>query len=86
MSNSEETPKFKLSDDAILLVREIIQLSLLTGTNIVDHFRNVEMELRDGKLVPSERYIAAYNANIEKMNKEFAEQAELAQKTVVAES
>lgn len=76
---------FKLSDDAILMVRELIQLSLLTGTNIVDHFRAFQLEPVEGKthmLSPTPEYIEAYNAMVIKLNEDAIRQQEEAQKTV----
>jgi hypothetical protein len=60
--------KFKLSDDLIAVVRELVQLALITGTNIVDHLRAVEVEL-DGqeKIVPTVVYIEAYNKMVEEL-------------------
>lgn len=83
-----ERQVFKLSDDAILMVRELIQLSLLTGTNIVDHFRALQMEPIDGKahlLAPTPEYIDAYNDMVKKLNEEALKQQEEAQKTAAVE-
>ena len=78
---------FVLTDETISLVREILQLSLYTGTNIVDHLRAVRLdENGDGKLVPNNDYVEAYN----KMVSDFAERAtaarEEAQQTQAGDS
>jgi len=67
-----ETKSLKLSDDTIALIRELVQLSILTGTNLVDHMRAVRLEVVDGATQPTEAYIKAYNAQIE----ELAQRAE----------
>lgn len=86
-SNSETTRTiFKLSDDAILMIRELIQVSILTGTNIVDHFRGMKLESTDGvSLSPTEEYISAYNEMVVKMNEEIVKRQEEAQKAVASE-
>lgn len=46
MSNNQQTPKklYKLSDDVIVMIRELLQLSLLMNTNLVDNFRSLRLE------------------------------------------
>lgn len=74
--NNNETTKeakkttYKVSDDLIAVFRELVQLSLLTGTNIVDHMRAVRVELVDGAVVPTEEYINQYNAYIEELERQ----------------
>lgn len=71
---SEENKKdLRLSDDAIAVVRELIQLSILTGTNIVDHMRAIRLELVDGVVFPTQEYVDAYNAQIEELAKKAEE-------------
>ena len=60
--------KLKLSDDLIAVVRELVQLALITGTNIVDHLRAVEVELDEQeKVVPTVGYVEAYNKMVEEL-------------------
>lgn len=70
---SEDNKELKLSDDAIALVRELVQLSILTGTNIVDHMRAIRLELVDGAVYPTEAYVNAYNAQIEELTRKAEE-------------
>lgn len=70
---NEETMKrtvFRVSDDLIAVFRELVQLSLLTGTNIVDHMRAVRVEVVDGQVVPTEEYVTQYNAYIEELERQ----------------
>lgn len=76
---------FKLSDDAILMVRELIQVSILTGTNIVDHFRGMQLEESPVGLVPTPEYIDTYNNMVKKMNEEMLARQEEAQKAIAGE-
>jgi len=73
---SESAASYKLGDDLIAVVRELLQLSILTGTNIVDHLRAVTAEVNPdtGKLVPTDQYVGAYNEMITELVKK-AEQA-----------
>lgn len=83
-----ERKVYKFSDDAILMVRELIQLSILTGTNIVDHFRAMQLEPVEGKehmLAPTPEYIEAYNAMVVKLNEEAVRAQEEAQKTAAVD-
>lgn len=75
----------KLSDDAILMVRELIQVSILTGTNIVDHFRGMQLEVSPSGLTPTPEYIEAYNNMVKKMNEEMVARQETAQQSVAGE-
>lgn len=91
MTEKEATkPVFKMSDDLIAMVREIVQLSLLTGTNLIDHFRAVQMEqveVKPGYLTITEDYLKAYNEMIIKLNEEVVRKQEEMQKvTAVADT
>lgn len=82
MSDNEKKI-FKIGDDLIAVIRELVQLSLITGTSIVDHIRaiHVEIDSETGKLVPTERYVEAYNAMVSQLQ----EQAESAVEKQAAE-
>lgn len=79
-NNNGQSPKrhYKLGDDLIAVIRELVQLSILTGTNVVDHFRAINFEIHEqtGKAVPTQDYMDAYSDMMEKLQ----EQAEQAQK------
>ena len=66
-----ERKLFKLSDDFIGMVRELVQLSLLTGTNIVDHMRSLVFEAsleEPGKVTVCPEYVDAYNKMVSTLN------------------
>lgn len=73
-NNQTPTPAdrqtFRLSDDLIGMVRELIQLALLTGTNIVDHMRALVVEVGpDGRSVTiTPEYVESYNQMILQLN------------------
>jgi len=79
-------PTLRLGDDLIAVVRELIQLSLLTGTNIVDHMRAVRVETVEGMVVPTDEYVEAYNAQITELQKQAEAQAEEMQKTLAQDA
>ncbi len=57
----------KLNDEVIGHVAKILQMALLTGTDIVDHLRMVVLEVQDGELFLNEDYVNNHNENIENM-------------------
>lgn len=80
---------FKLSDDSIVMIRELIQLSLLTGTNVVDHLRafrceEIKTDTVTRYLSPSEEYVGAYNEMIAKLNEESMRKAKEAQEKLAS--
>jgi hypothetical protein len=74
-TQQEETLVVKMSDDLIAIIRELVQLSILTGTNIVDHFRAItcEIDAKTSRLVPTEEYVEAYNVMVDQLVKQAEE-------------
>jgi flagellar capping protein FliD len=79
---------FKMSDDLIAVVRELVQLSLITGTNIVDHLRAIELEVDSdsNKMIPTIDYINAYNAMVEELVKKANESQKKLDQSVLDDS
>jgi hypothetical protein len=77
-------PAFKLSDEFIGQVAKLVQLGILTGTNVVDHLRLVRVTTsEDGQeIVLTSEYRENFNANIEKMLAEVEEIKEEMRSTV----
>lgn len=68
---------YKIDDNVIAMVRELVQLSLLTGTNIVDHLRSVVVEVHpeDKRYVTlCPEYVESYNRMVENLNKQAEQQ------------
>lgn len=86
----EITPvqKYKLSDEVIGIVRELVQLSLLTGTNLVDHMRAVVVETTaDGKYITvSPEYVESYNKYIDNLNAQAEAEMKAMQETSATNS
>ena len=58
----------KLQDSAIAQVAKIVQMAILTGTDIVDHLRMLELEEdKEGKLTLEKEYKEVFDRSIEKM-------------------
>ena len=60
----------KLNDEVIAHVAKILQLALITGTDIVDHMRMLVLDESDNQLYLNEEYIKNSEANIERMLQE----------------
>lgn len=66
----------RLNDSVIAHFVKLLQLGLLTGTDIVDHFRMVRMTLEEGELFLNKEYEKNQEENIERMLQEASELAE----------
>ena len=63
----------KLNDSVIAHFVKLLQLGLLTGTDIVDHFRMVRLTIEDDELFLNEEYSKNQEENIDKMLSEVRE-------------
>ena len=61
-----------LSDSVIAHIAQLVQLAILTGTDVVDHLRQVEVSYDEetNKLFLSEAYSDISQGNIDKMLEE----------------
>ena len=66
----------KLNDSVIAHFVKLLQLGLLTGTDIVDHFRMVRLTLEDDELFLNKEYEANQEDNINKMLKQASDVTE----------
>ena len=57
----------KLNDEVVGHIAKILQMALITGTDIVDHLRMITLEAKDGELFLDEEYSEIVESNIEKM-------------------
>ena len=60
---------YSLSDNAIGHVAQLLQLAILTGTDIIDHLRMAQMTINPttGKLDLHPDYSESFNDNVSKM-------------------
>lgn len=69
----------RLSDQVIGQLRELLQLSMLTATNFVDHCRALQLEeseKTEGVLILSEAYVQGWNEMGKKYHQQAQEKAE----------
>lgn len=67
---------FALSDEVIGQLRELLQLSLITGTHIVDNMRQLRLEESDiqpGYLTLTPEYVEYFNNSVEKLMDDLEE-------------
>ena len=61
----------KLSDDEIAQVAKLLQVAILSGTDIVDNLRQLELtDNGDSTLVMTNDYVESFEQNINKMMSE----------------
>jgi hypothetical protein len=58
---------FKLSDDTIVLIARQLQVAILTGTDVVDNLRLLELDVKDGQLVPSAACLKSHDDQIDSL-------------------
>ena len=69
--SEDTTTTFNLSDTAIAHIAKILQVAILTGTDISDNLRQFELTAdENGKLTVSENFVNTFNNNVEKMMQE----------------
>ncbi len=59
----------KLSDEAIILIARQLQVAILTGTDVVDNLRLIDLEQEKGGdlLVPTQCALEAHEGHIQSM-------------------
>ena len=68
---------FKLTDGVVAHVVKLLQIGLLEGTDVTDHFRRISLVADDeGQLYLSEEYEEFFNNSLEKMQEFINEQSE----------
>ena len=72
---------FKMSDQTIGQIAKCVQVAILTGTDVVDHLRQVVFDIDDTTINVAEEYLSVFNANIENMLQEAVEKAEAQQES-----
>ena len=69
----------KLSDVAIAQIAQLVQLGILTGTDVTDHLRTLRLDVEEktNALVPSVSFAADFNENLKKLVKQAEETSTL---------
>jgi len=63
----------KFSDEVIAQIAKLVQMAILSGTDIVDNFRMLRFKLDDTTLYLGDTYKQQFTDNIEKMLEEIKE-------------
>ena len=58
---------YKFSDEVVSQIAQVLQVALLTGTDIVDNLRTLRLTEEDGILYPDPGYVQSFQDNIQKM-------------------
>ena len=62
---------YKLDDKTISQIAKCVQVAILTGTDVVDHLRQLELTTTENSLITiSDEYLSVFDKNIEKMLQE----------------
>lgn len=69
---------FNLDDKTIAQIAKCVQVAILTGTDVVDHLRQLQLDvdIKNSKITVTDEYLSVFNNNIEKMLQEAAEKAQ----------
>lgn len=69
------TTTFTFTDEVIGNVAKVLQIGLLTGTDIVDHLRRIEVQTNsDGKLILTDNYTSMFDHWMAQMLEELEAQ------------
>ena len=65
-----ESKVLKFSDEVVAQIAKSLQIAILTGTDVVDNFRQLELEVHDDKVCLTENYKKNFDDNLEKLVEE----------------
>ena len=64
----------QLDDSVVGHVAKILQMALITGTDIIDHMRMIRLSSKDSKLFLEEDYQQTFDVSLDTMLKNAQEQ------------
>ena len=64
----------QLDDSVVGHVAKILQMALITGTDIIDHMRMIRLSSKDSKLFLEEDYQQTFDVSLDNMLKNVQEQ------------
>lgn len=56
-----------LSDDSIGMIAKLVQIAILTGTDVTDNLRTMRLQVSENQLVPDESFLSQFEDNIKNM-------------------
>lgn len=64
----KNTETYTLEDTTIAQIAKVLQVAILTGTDISDNLRQLQLTVKNnGKIAVTDEYLSIFNTNIEKM-------------------
>ena len=63
----------KLSDNSIAQLVRVLQLAIITGTDVTDNIRMMQFVEEDGYLILDEDYLETFEANLQRLQDEIPE-------------
>jgi hypothetical protein len=71
---------YKLSDQTIGQIAKLLQIAIITGTDIVDNLRTIRLNVNDAEqLDPTQDYLENFEANLSRMIENLADQGSTTQ-------
>lgn len=71
-----KTESYRLEDETIAQIVQLVQMGILTGTDISDQIRTLRVILTDqGTLLPDPDFIKAFNSNLENLKEMAADES-----------
>ena len=68
---------YRLSDETIGQIAKLLQIAIITGTDIVDNLRTIRMQSADGEyLDPTADYLENFETNLNRMIENMAAQTD----------
>jgi len=64
---ADETTVLTLNDTTIAQIAKCLQVAILTGTDIADNLRQIQLEVKDNKVGVTDNYLSVFEQNIERM-------------------
>jgi hypothetical protein len=75
-NTNEYDSELTLSDDSIAQIAKILQVALLTGTDIVDNLRMMRLMCKNNVLSPSKEYTENFEKNIQSLISEASQKTD----------
>ena len=72
--SDKDVKVLSLNDSVIAHVARLLQVSMLTGTDIVDHMRMIRLVENESTLILDEEYSSIFDGTLDKMMKNVSEQ------------
>ena len=66
--------RFNLTDKAISHIAQLVQVAILTGTDIIDHMRMIRLVENESSLCLDQEYSSVFDGTLDKMMKNVDEQ------------